>query len=257
MRVLLTGATGVAGLGALRALLQDESFTHVTTLTRRRLPSWIELPGGTKASSSDGSPTHPRLTALTQPTFAEYSPDIRPVLAQQDSCIWALGSTSSGKSEEEYTELTVGYLKSVLDALKEAGVGTKEKPFRFVFVSGNGADSNEKSMILFARVKGKAENMLLKFAEQSEGSFKPFILRPAYFFPSHKYPQDELHQRGGIGRFGNRYLAPALFTLLPSGKIEQEDLGRFAAEAAKGTWDGKGPIFENVEMKRLLREKKF
>ncbi|TFY56955.1 hypothetical protein EVG20_g8727 [Dentipellis fragilis] len=233
MRVLLTGATGVAGLGALRVLLQDESFTHVTTLTRRRLPSWIELPGGTKASSPDSSPTHPRLTTLTQPTFAEYSSDIRSVLPGQDACIWALGSSSSGKSEEEYTELIIGYLKTVLDALKEAGVGTEEKPFRFVFVSGDGADSSEKSMILFARVKGKAENMLLKFAEESGGHFKPFILRPAYFFPSRKYPQDELHQRGG------------------------EDLGRFAAEAAKGTWDGKGPIFENQEMKRLLREMKF
>ena len=35
--------------------------------------------------------------------------------------------------------------------------------------------------------------------------------------------------------------------------ITVEDMGRFATEAVKGTWDGKGPIYENADMKRLLK----
>lgn len=145
----------------LRALLTDDSITHVTTLTRRPLPSWIVLPGGTSATSADSSPTHPKLTAITQTSFLSYSKDL---LVEHDACIWALGSTQRGKTEAEYTEFTLGYVKAFLEDLKSSGrvkhneegassVGTVEKPFRFLFVSGEGADSTEKSRTLFARVK--------------------------------------------------------------------------------------------------------
>jgi hypothetical protein len=56
-------------------------------------------------------------------------------------------------SEAKYTEITVGYFSAFLDVLKEKAVGTAESPFRIVFVSGKGADSNETSRVLFERVK--------------------------------------------------------------------------------------------------------
>ncbi len=56
-------------------------------------------------------------------------------------------------SEDKYTEITVGYFNSLLNVLKEKTVGTAESPFRVIFISGNGADSTEKSRTLFARVK--------------------------------------------------------------------------------------------------------
>ncbi len=56
-------------------------------------------------------------------------------------------------SEAKYTEITVGYFNSFLNVLKEMAVGTEESPFRVVFVSGKGADSTEKSRMLFERVK--------------------------------------------------------------------------------------------------------
>lgn len=153
----------------LRALLLDDSITHVTTLTRRPLPSWIVLPGGTNATSttassdSNSSPTHPKLTAITQTSFISYPKDL---LAEHDACIWALGVSQIGKTEAEYTEVTLGYVKAFLEDLKDSGrvsqtqgeeggdsMESGREPFRFLFVTGEGVDSTEKSRTLYARVK--------------------------------------------------------------------------------------------------------
>jgi hypothetical protein len=78
---------------------------------------------------------------------------VQETIAQHDACIWALGVSTLGLSEAQYTEITVGYFKSFLDVLKEKAAGTEGSPFRVVFVSGKGADSTEKSGILYERVK--------------------------------------------------------------------------------------------------------
>jgi hypothetical protein len=140
-----------AGLGILRSLLTDNAVSQVTYLGRRPLPPWVVLPGGT---STDGaSPTHPKLVTIEHKDFLTYPPAIQETIAQHDACIWALGISAVGMSEAKYTEITVGYFNSFLDVLKEKAAGTKESPFRVVFVSGKGADSTEKSRTLFARVK--------------------------------------------------------------------------------------------------------
>ena len=82
-----------------------------------------------------------------------YPPALQEAIAEHDACIWALGASTVGMSEDKYTEITVGYLSAFLDALKEKGVGAAASPFRVVFVSGNGADSTETSTVLFKRVK--------------------------------------------------------------------------------------------------------
>ena len=139
-----------AGLGALRALLVDEQVTQVTVLVRRRLPSWVELPGGTPAASNNGSPTHPKLRTEIITDFKSYSPQL---LAGHDGAIWALGKSTVGMHEDEYTEMTVGDIDTFISATKEAGVGSPGSPFRVAFISGNSVDSTEMSRLLFARVK--------------------------------------------------------------------------------------------------------
>ena len=135
----------------MRSLLTDNSVSQVTYLGRRPLPPWVVLPGGT---STDGaSPTHPKLSTIEHKDFSSYPPAIQEAIAQHDACIWALGISTSGMSEEKYTEITVGYFSAFLDVLKEKAVGTEGSPFRVVFISGMGADSKEKSRVLFARIK--------------------------------------------------------------------------------------------------------
>ncbi|KAI0265524.1 hypothetical protein BC834DRAFT_824845 [Gloeopeniophorella convolvens] len=250
MRVLLTGATGAAGLGVLRTLLADDSVNHVTYLGRRVLPSWVVLPGTT--SSSNASPTHPKLTTIEHKDFLTYPSSLQDTITEHDACIWALGISAVGMTEEKYTEITVGYFDAFLAVLKEKGVGTPEKPFRVVFVSSQGVDSKEKSSALFARVKGRAENNLLKAAEESGGRLKATIMRPGYFFPSKEHPQDAQNQRGLSMRIADKVLGRPFSVIYPSGATTVEQVGQFATEAARGRW-GDGPIYENTEMKKLLK----
>ena len=52
--------------------------------------------------------------------------------------------------------MTHDYLLNAARALKEAGAGegrAEDKPFRFVYVSGEGADPTGKSSQMWARVK--------------------------------------------------------------------------------------------------------
>jgi len=252
MKVLLTGATGAAGLGILRTLLADNGVSHVTYLGRRPLPPWIVLPGG--GSTSD-TLTHPKLSTVEHKDFLAYPGALQETIAEHDACIWALGTSAVGMSEDKYTEITVGYFGAFLDAVKEKGVGSAASPFRVVFVSGQGADSKETSRVLFARVKGRAENTLIKAAEESGGRLAATIMRPGYFFPSKAYPKDSLNQRSFSLRVADKLLGPALSVFYPSGIISVEEIGRFALEAGRGKWEGKGgPIFENTDMKKLVKE---
>ena len=148
----LTITIHIAGLGILRSLLADNGVSQVTYLGRRPLPPWVVLPGGTSTDGGE-SPTHPKLTTIEHNDFLSYPPAIQETIAQHDACIWALGISTAGMSEAKYTEITVGYFNTFLNVLKEKGAGAEGSPFRVVFVSGKGADSTEKSRILFARVK--------------------------------------------------------------------------------------------------------
>jgi hypothetical protein len=49
----------------------------------------------------------------------------------------------------------------------------------FIYVSGTGTDSTEKGRSMWARVKGKTENDLLKMP------FKAYMFRPGYIQPLH------------------------------------------------------------------------
>ena len=74
-------------------------------------------------------------------------------VADHDGCVWALGKSLKGLSEEEYAKIHVDFPLAAVEALKKAGVGSAEKPFTFVYVSGEGADPSQKSMWMWGRGK--------------------------------------------------------------------------------------------------------
>ncbi|KAI0040358.1 hypothetical protein FA95DRAFT_1527715 [Auriscalpium vulgare] len=244
MKVLLTGATGSAGLPMLRMLLADPTVDAVTVAARRPLPDWVNLP-------PSGATTHPKLTVIPDFNFLKYSPEAQATVAAHDACIWALGKSQVGFNEEQYTEFTYTYVVKLLDALKTQGAGTPEHPYRVVFVSGQGADSTEKSSVLFGRVKGRTENAILSAAHASNGTIKATILRPAYFHPE---SGDASHQRSTLLRAADLTLGKVLKAVMPSTAISVKNLAQFAIGAAKGKWEEQGELFENTEMLRLVRE---
>ncbi|KAI0634767.1 hypothetical protein C8Q77DRAFT_1103991 [Trametes polyzona] len=242
MRLLITGATGVAGLAAYRAALADPAIESVTLLTRRPVPSWAKLP----PQASEKTKT------ILHQDFKVYPPALaQQIAAEHDALIWALGRSSVGMSEEQYNELTYETTIAAARALKEAGAGSKEKPFRFVYVSGEHADPTGESRQAWARIKGRVERELPELFQGT--NMVSHVVRPSYFFPSKNYPEDRANQRSRTYRALDVVFGPVLANLLPASYTPVEDLGRFVVEVAKGRWPSQA-LFRNTELRRLVNE---
>ena len=133
-RILIFGATGTWGSGALLECLDHPEITEVTCILRR----------------SSGR-THPKLRELLHSDFRDFSAISRE-FAGIDACFWALGSPSSGHTAEEFTRIEHGFVTAAAKALH-----AQSTQCRFVIVSGPGADRSETSRQLWARIKGRAE----------------------------------------------------------------------------------------------------
>lgn len=133
----------LAGFAAYLAALADPSVSYITLLLRREIPSWANLP----LNASEKSKT------IIVKDFAQYPEEVISQIADHDGCVWALGKAANGLSEEEYIEIHVGFPMAAVEALKKAGVGSADKPFSFVYVSGGGADPSQKSVFMWARGK--------------------------------------------------------------------------------------------------------
>ena len=99
-------------------------------------------------------------------------------------------------------------------------------------------------------LQGRAENHLLAREKESGGTFRAIMLRPGYFFPSLNYPADARNLRGVPMRIAEKTLGGLSRWAFG---ITVEDLGRFAVEAVKGTWDDMGPYHQNDDMKKLVK----
>ena len=144
----------LAGFAAYLAALADPSVSYITLLLRREIPSqWGTLPSNASEKSK---------TVIVK-DFAQYPDDVISQIADHDGCVWALGKSVQGLSEEEYMKIHVDFPLAAVEAFKKADVGSTKKPFSFVYVSGEGSDPSEKSMFMWARGKVRMTNRSLPF----------------------------------------------------------------------------------------------
>jgi uncharacterized protein YbjT (DUF2867 family) len=156
MNVLIFGSTGMVGQGVLRECLLDSGVERVTAIGR----------------SASGA-SHPKLRDLVHRDLWNYS-SIEKELAGFDACFFCLGVTSAGMQEADYERVTYGIAAAAAETLAQVNPG-----MTFVFVSGAGSDSSEKGRIMWARVKGKTENAILRLP------FKGYVFRPGVIQPLH------------------------------------------------------------------------
>ena len=232
---------------------------------RREFPSWAVLPPNAAEKT----------TTVIHKDFTSYPPELALSLASHDACIWAMGKSVRGMSEKEYTLLTHEYPMAALRSLRDAGVGKNrdaDKPFRFIYVSGEHADPTEKSMQMWARVKvyfdylfevrfflksficvqGKTENDVLSFCGSEQG-LRGHILRPAYFSPSRDYSADWQNQRSATENVLDRILGPVFTFLVPSLVSPLNELSGVALGVSKGQWPDID-LFRNKHMRELAKE---
>lgn len=155
LRVILTGATGMIGEGVLHECLRHESVARVAVLTRR--PCGI---------------THPKLEELLLPDFMNMTA-LESRLTGYNACFFCSGVSSIGLNESEFSRLTHTLTLHVAGTLCRLNPG-----MTFCYVSGAGTDHTEKGRMMWARVKGKTENDLLRLSFRRVFNFRPAFLKP-------------------------------------------------------------------------------
>ncbi|WP_337099296.1 NAD-dependent epimerase/dehydratase family protein [Paenibacillus sp. YIM B09110] len=157
MNVLLFGASGMIGQGALRECLLDPEVANVLSVGR-----------------SGTGKQHPKLTKIIHNDLLDLAA-IEEQLSGYDACIFCLGVSSAGMSEEKYRAITYDITMSIARTL------VKLNPqMTFLYVTGMGTDSTEQGRSMWARVKGKTENDLLKMPFKGAYMFRPGAILPKH-----------------------------------------------------------------------------
>ncbi|HUX28268.1 MAG TPA: NAD-dependent epimerase/dehydratase family protein [Terracidiphilus sp.] len=154
MRVLIFGATGMVGQGVLRECLADPEVEEVVTVGR----------------SATGA-EHPKLHEIVHRDMSNCI-GIEADLAGFDACLYCLGVSSSGMKESDYERVTYGFTLAAAEVLSRLNPG-----MTFIYVSGAGTDGTEQGRIMWARIKGRTENALLRLPLKAY-MFRPGLIEP-------------------------------------------------------------------------------
>jgi hypothetical protein len=115
---------------------------------------------------------HPKLKEIIHTDFYDLSP-IQSQLTGYNTCLFCLGVSSVGMKEKEYHHLTYDLTMHVAQTLSHLN-----PDMVFCYISGAGTDSTEKGKTMWARVKGKTENDLMKLPFKRVYNFRPGVLQP-------------------------------------------------------------------------------
>ncbi|HEX4536898.1 MAG TPA: hypothetical protein VH140_08125 [Candidatus Acidoferrum sp.] len=157
MNVLLFGATGMLGQGVLRECLVDPGVILVQTVGR----------------TATGV-QHAKLRELVHNDLWHYE-SVGAQLSGFNACFFCLGVTSSGMTEEDYERVTYGITMAAAEMLSRLN-----PQMTFIYISGAGTDSSERGRIMWARVKGKTENALLRLPFKAAYMLRPGIIEPLH-----------------------------------------------------------------------------
>ncbi|MGQ1783698.1 epimerase [Saccharicrinis sp. GN24d3] len=155
MKAIITGSTGMIGIGLLLECIDDPRVEKVLIINRNSLGI-----------------THPKVNEVIHKDFNDFTA-IRELLAGYDVCCHCMGVSSAGMSKEKYTQLTYAITKALASELY--GINPN---MVFNYVSGTGTDSTEKGRLMWARVKGKTENMILNMGFKDAYAFRPGAIIP-------------------------------------------------------------------------------
>ncbi len=136
--IIITGSTGMVGKSILLEALADKRIDNILLITRKS----IEV-------------IHKKIKEILIDKYTELPEHINKFNGF-DACFHCMGVSSVGMNEEDYTYVTYELSTILINTLFEAN------PKMMVnYISGAGTDSTEKGRTMWARVKGKTENMIL------------------------------------------------------------------------------------------------
>lgn len=154
MKVIITGVTGMVGEGVLLECLENPAVSEILIIGRKHYEK-----------------SHPKLKELLLKDFSEIG-NYAEVWKGFDACFFCAGLSSVGENEESFTKKTYDFVvpfATILSAVNPNMI--------FIYVSGNRTDSTEQGKVMWARVKGRTENALMKLPFKNVYNFRPAIMK--------------------------------------------------------------------------------
>ena len=193
----------MVGQGVLRECLLDPEVNLVQTVGR----------------TATGQ-QHSKLREIEHRDLSRYD-TLDDQLSGFDACFFSLGVSSSGMKQDEYERITYGITMAAAETLSRLN-----PQMTFIYVSGAGTDSSERGRIMWARIKGKTENALLRLPFKAAYMFRPGIIEPLHGVRS-KTPA----YRIGYALMGP--LLPLLRRVFPDFILTTEQIGLAMLTVAK------------------------
>ncbi|MEO8660662.1 MAG: NAD-dependent epimerase/dehydratase family protein [Bryobacteraceae bacterium] len=155
MNILIFGATGMVGQGVLLECLRDPTVQLVQTIGRTPTPT-----------------EHSKHRDIVHKDLHDFTA-LEAQLAGFDACFFCLGVSSAGMTEADYDRVTYGITLAAAQPLARLN-----PLMTFIYVSGAGTDGSEKGRVMWARVKGRTENALLRLPFKAAYMFRPGVIQP-------------------------------------------------------------------------------
>ena len=216
MKVIIFGASGMVGQGVLRECLADPDVERVLCVGR----------------SSIGQ-QHSKLREIVIPNLFELE-SIAPDLAGYDACFYCLGVSSAGMSEQNYAHITFDLTMVVAGTLLQ-----RNSAMTFIYVSGMNTDSTERGRSMWARVKGRTENALLRHPFKATYMFRPGAIIPMHGIKSKTGWYNALYAV-------TKPLFPLMRKFFPGSVTTTEQVGRAMLAVAKRGYSK--PILESSDI---------
>jgi uncharacterized protein YbjT (DUF2867 family) len=212
----------MVGQGVLRECLLDDDVKKVVTVGRHATEQ-----------------KYSKLKEIVIDDLYDYS-NVKQHLKGFQACFFCLGVSSVGMNEKDYARVT--YDLTLAAATTLARLNPR---MTFVYVSGTGTDSTGKGSVMWARVKGKTENALLRLPFKAAYMFRPGFIQPLHGIVS-KTPLYRLLY-SCIG-----WLYPILKCVIPNQVTTTQAVGRAMLSVAKKGYKKK--YLENVDINRLAEQ---
>lgn len=213
--VMVFGASGSVGNGLLKSAVNDPEVKKIYVVSRRSTPR-------IDAAVSSG-----RVELILHQDFTDYG-GMADILAEVNTVLWALGTSSVNVDDSTYTLIHVDFPVAFVSAWLEART---DAPMSFHSVTGMGTDP--KGSAHWAREKARAER---EVADMAEGTgLRSFAYHSGFVRPA--------SEQANFGHY-------ALAALLRPGKlvISSEDLGRAMLEISARTAElANGSIIDSAD----------
>ena len=221
MNVVIFGATGMVGQGVLRECVLDPGVDRVLVVGRHAT--------GVR---------DPKVRDVVHGDLWNFAA-IESELTGFDACFFCLGVSAVGMKEADYERVTYGITTAA------AGTLARLNPqMTFIYVSGAGTDSSERGRMMWARVKGRTENAILRLPFKAAFAFRPGAIQPVHGVQSRTAWYRVMYSVTGP-------LLPVLRRLMPGAILTTEELGRAMLIVARH--GASKPVLEARDINAIVR----